>query len=70
MATEAGFVNAYNDFKGYGFIRREKGKDVYFSIDDFHQQIDIDTISVSLKVTFTIEMTKKGPNARNIVIDV
>ncbi len=25
-----GFVTSYDSFKGFGFIRREKGKDVFF----------------------------------------
>nr|WP_250110425.1 cold shock domain-containing protein [Escherichia coli] len=32
---ENGFVNFYDHVKGYGFIRRERGRDVFFRYDDF-----------------------------------
>lgn len=64
--NDTGIVNAYNDFKGFGFIRREKGKDVYFSIDDFENEVNIDSIFIGLNVKFDVEKTKKGPRALNI----
>jgi CspA family cold shock protein len=64
--NDIGFVNAYNDFKGFGFIRREKGKDVYFSIDNFKNELEIDSIVIGLKLAFDVEKTKKGPKALNI----
>lgn len=66
MISDSGVINAFNDFKGFGFIRREKGKDVYFSIDDFNDDINIDSISVGWKLVFDISKTKKGPRALNI----
>jgi CspA family cold shock protein len=66
MINDTGFVNAYNDFKGIGFIRRKKGKDVYFSIDDFC--FDIELISISVEVSFDILKEKKGPRAYNMKI--
>lgn len=62
-----GFINAYNDFKCFGFIRRVKGKDAYFSIDDFKHEINIESIVIGLKVNFEIVKTKKGPKAINII---
>ena len=64
--NDTGIVNAYNDFKGFGFIRREKGKDVYFSIDDFENEVNIDSIFIGLNVKVDVEKTKKGPRALNI----
>ena len=63
-----GKVNAYNDFKGFGFIRREKGKDLYFSIDDFTTQVDIDSISIGMNLLFDVVKTRKGPRAMAIEI--
>jgi len=31
---ERGIVTTYDTFKGYGFIRREKGKDAFFHYQD------------------------------------
>ncbi|KJG11968.1 retron Se72 family effector protein [Photobacterium iliopiscarium] len=66
MELDLGIINAFNSFKGIGFIRREKGKDVFFSIDDIEQDIDI--IKLGAKVSFSIIKTKKGLNAKNIII--
>lgn len=68
--NDTGFINAYDNFKGFGFIRREKGKDVFFSIDDFKAEIDIDSISIGWTLLFDISKTKKGPRALNIVLSV
>ncbi|PMG76367.1 hypothetical protein BCU84_13625 [Shewanella sp. 10N.286.51.B7] len=62
-----GIINTFNDFKGFGFIRRDKGKDAYFSIDDFTNEVDIDSIIIGTEVTFDIVKTKKGPKAFNII---
>ncbi|WP_273059150.1 MULTISPECIES: retron Se72 family effector protein [Shewanella] len=67
MSRENGFVNTYDDFKCFGFIRREKGKDVYFSIDDFSD--DIVHVSIGTKVNFDTSKESKGPRARNILIE-
>lgn len=32
---EKGFINFYDHVRGYGFIRRESGRDVFFKHDDF-----------------------------------
>lgn len=63
MNTENGYINAFFDFKGFGFIRREKGKDVYFSIDDFEPEIDLESISTGLHVSFLLKKETKGPKA-------
>ncbi len=66
MAKVNGKVNAYNNFKGFGFIRREKGKDLYFSIDDFTTQVDIDSIAIGMSLLFDVVKTPKGPRATTI----
>ncbi|WP_318470766.1 retron Se72 family effector protein [Photobacterium leiognathi] len=66
LPIDSGFINAYNDFKCIGFIRREKGKDVFFSIDDLNPDIDIDSIKLGLELTFELIKTPKGPRAKNI----
>ncbi|EGU49396.1 cold shock domain family protein [Vibrio ichthyoenteri ATCC 700023] len=68
MTRDVGYINVFNDFKGFGFIRRVKGKDVYFSIDDFDVEMDIESVSIGLKVDFLVEKTTKGPKALDIKI--
>lgn len=63
--TERGLVNAYDTFKGIGFIRREKGKDVFFFYDDI---VGDSGVSVGDTVTFTIVKMPKGPRAYNVTV--
>ena len=69
--NDTGIVNAYNDFKGFGFIRREKGKVLAIG-DNLRTDIkgannlNIDSIFIGLNVKFDVEKTKKGPRALNI----
>ena len=62
---ESGFINAYDAFKGFGFIRREKGKDVFFMYD----QLPSDDFEPSEgdTVTFNVIKTPKGPRAEKVV---
>ena len=64
-AREFGTVRAYDSFKGFGFIRREKGKDVFFFYDDIVH--DDKVISVGDTVSFNIEAAPKGPKAKELV---
>ncbi|EKQ6421152.1 retron Se72 family effector protein [Pseudomonas aeruginosa] len=59
-----GFVTSYDPFKGFGFIRREKGKDVFFFYDDVlegHSDILEGDI-----VEFEVRKEKKGPRAYSL----
>jgi CspA family cold shock protein len=60
-----GIVRAYDSFKGFGFIRRDKGKDVFFFYDDIMH--DDKVISVGDTVSFTIEIAPKGPKAKELI---
>ncbi|MBP2848138.1 retron Se72 family effector protein [Dickeya oryzae] len=65
---EYGFVNTYNNLKGYGFIRRAKGRDVIFSHEDINGSEYIIDIPKGVKVTFDITRTPKGYRAINISV--
>ncbi|MCE8039284.1 retron Se72 family effector protein [Halomonas sp. MCCC 1A11062] len=63
---ETGTVNHYNNIKGFGFIRREKGRDVFFFYEDFvGGNADI---VIGDTVSFEIENKPKGPRACNIQV--
>jgi CspA family cold shock protein len=59
-----GMVRAYDSFKGFGFIRRDKGKDVFFFYDDIEH--DDKVISLGDTVSFTLESAPKGPKAKEL----
>jgi len=59
-----GVVNEYFALKGYGFIRRQIGRDVFFFYADLR---DTDTkIDVGDRVEFSLVPGKKGPKAVEI----
>lgn len=60
----SGFVTTFDAFKGYGFIRRGEGKDVFFFYDDIDDEGH--DINVGDRVTFIIEKAPKGPKAKSV----
>ncbi|CAH1535816.1 Cold shock protein CspA [Vibrio owensii] len=65
MTVYRGVINAYVEHKGIGFIRREKGKDVFFSIDDL-DSATIKNLHEKLTVEFEVQTTPKGPKANKL----
>jgi CspA family cold shock protein len=60
-----GSVKMFNKEKGYGFIRTEDGKDVFFH----HSSILMDgykTAETGDPVEFEVEDSDRGPRAKNI----
>ena len=64
-ARETGVIHAYDAFKGFGFIRRKKGKDVFFFYDELPDG-DIEPSEGDL-VSFEVRRMSKGPRAFNIL---
>lgn len=62
---ETGMIHAYDSFKGFGFIRRKKGKDVFFFYDGFIEST-IEPAEGDI-VSFEITQQPKGPKAHNII---
>lgn len=59
-----GVVKTFDTFKGFGFIRREAGKDVFFFYDEI--QGDDGALYPGDEVFFTIQKQLKGPRAYNV----
>lgn len=59
-----GIVKTFDTFKGFGFIQRKKGQDVFF----FYEQIEHDDrmLTEGDKVSFTLEKKPKGWRAFNL----
>jgi len=62
---DEGVINEYFPLKGFGFIRRKKGRDVFFFYTDL---IDSDSkVDVGDRVTFDVDMGTRGPKALKIL---
>jgi CspA family cold shock protein len=62
-----GTVKWFNEKKGFGFIEKEDGTDVFVH----HSAINATgfrTLSEGDKVTFSVEQGKKGPAAVNVTV--
>lgn len=67
-AREGGILKVYDVIKGYGFISRPKGKDVFVRYVDFIDQ-DRDTAAlVGSAVFFELEETPKGLRAKKVCV--
>ena len=65
MGKEYGYINAYDPIKGYGFIRREKGRDVFFHYTSLNTKERL--IGEGDKISFSIQEGGKGLIAIDIV---
>jgi len=64
VLIDQGTVRSYDTFKGFGFIRREKGRDVFFFYDDI---AEAEGLIVGDLVRFEVKAAPKGPRAYKIV---
>jgi CspA family cold shock protein len=66
MSTTTGTVKWFNEAKGFGFIERESGPDVFAHFSAI-QGDGFKTLAEGQKVEFTVTEGQKGPQAENIV---
>ena len=64
-ANEVGTIKCFFSLKGYGFITREKGRDLFFFYKDI---IDEAQIYEGSKVKFKVDMNQDGKGPRAIKI--
>ena len=64
---ETGRLKTYDPIKGFGFIRREKGKDVFVNFAEFQTSTDAAAI-VGALLEFTVSDEPKGLRAHNVKV--
>ena len=62
-----GTVKWFNGDKGFGFIEREGGKDVFVHFSAI-QADGFKNLNEGQKVEFTVEQGPKGPQAANVIV--
>ena len=63
---KVGTVKWFNDEKGYGFIARDEGDDVFFHYSAIEKQ-GYKTIDDDSEVEFELENGPKGPKATRVI---
>ena len=66
MSTTTGTVKWFNETKGFGFIEREDGPDVFVHFSAIKAD-GFKTLADGQKVEFTVTDGQKGPQAENVV---
>ena len=61
-----GIVKWFNANKGYGFIKREEGQDLFVHFSSINMQ-GYKSLTEGDKVSFEVEDTERGPQAKNVV---
>jgi CspA family cold shock protein len=67
MSTTTGTVKWFNESKGFGFIQRESGPDVFAHFSAITGS-GFKTLLEGQQVEFTVTQGQKGPQAENIVV--
>lgn len=71
LARFNGTVKFFNPDRGYGFIRREGGQDVFVHANELRKSgiVDLEPIKTGSRLAFAVEMVAgKGPKAIDIVM--
>ena len=66
MSTITGTVKWFNESKGFGFIEREGGPDVFVHFSAIKGD-GFKTLSDGQKVEFTVSDGQKGPQADDVI---
>ena len=67
MSTTTGTVKWFNEAKGFGFIERESGPDVFVHFSNIEGD-GFKTLGEGQAVEFTITEGEKGPQAEGVKV--
>ena len=67
MAQQNGTVKWFNESKGFGFIQREGGSDLFVHFRSIQGE-GFKTLAEGQRVSFDEVKGQKGPQAENVVI--
>lgn len=65
MSTTTGQVKWFNEAKGFGFIEREEGSDVFVHFSAIKAD-GFKTLKEGQRVQFEVQEGEKGPQAANV----
>ncbi len=65
IVLENGTVKWFNNKKGFGFIQREKGSDLFVHFSSI-QHDGYKTLNEGDQVSFEVEESDRGPKAKNV----
>ena len=65
IKQETGRIKWFSRTKGYGFIARDSGEDVFVHYSEIRNK---DSLSDNERVEFTVEQGKKGPQAKDVTV--
>ena len=66
MSTITGTVKFFDEAKGFGFITREGGSDVFVHFSAIQGE-GFKTLNEGQQVDFSVSQGQKGPQAENVV---
>lgn len=66
-ARERGTVKWFNNDKGYGFIQREQGEDVFVHFRAINSD-GYRSLREGQRVEFNVTQGQKGPQAENVTV--
>jgi CspA family cold shock protein len=69
VALATGTVKWFNDRKGYGFINEESGRDIFVHFSSIEMP-GFKTLTEGEEVSFEVEESDRGPEAKNVVRSV
>jgi len=61
-----GIVKWFRDHKGYGFIEQDEGRDILVHYSSINM-IGFKTLVDGDRVSFEVEETERGPQAKNVI---
>lgn len=63
---EIGTLKTYDHIKGYGFITREIGKDLFVFFADFNGKNGDDSLVIGAQLSFIVRNDPRGPRAVDV----